>query len=229
MNDRVPRLKEYFSRKLTARETMAALLVVAALTSLGYLACQFIAGKVLQSKVRAGIPRVCEAIRDQRQSLVRAIESYRNHFGVYPFDNVITRQPLLVDAINNPLLYELAGVNYNPTNETISLGRLESAEAKYVKRFFHCEGFKNYADKVNHFLPTENLPVRQLHDDPDVFVLAFNMPYEIVAPELIWEFETSAWRYVSSSPTNNPGRFDLWIELKTKWQTITIGNWKAAE
>lgn len=46
-------------------------------------------------------------------------------------------------------------------------------------------------------------------------------------PRRWWEFEVSSWRYVSSSPANNPGKFDLWIEVKTKSQTVTIGNWKS--
>jgi len=41
--------------------------------------------------------------------------------------------------------------------------------------------------------------------------------------------DASSWRYVSSSPTNNPGKFDLWIEVRTKQQSVTIGNWKSVE
>jgi hypothetical protein len=39
----------------------------------------------------------------------------------------------------------------------------------------------------------------------------------------------SSWRYVCSATTNNPGKFDLWMELKTKDRTITIGNWKTVQ
>jgi len=73
------------------------------------------------------------------------------------------------------------------------------------------------------------LPARQLHDDPDVFVTGFDLPYEELPSGVVSEFECSPWRYVSSSPTNNPGKFDLWLELKTKRQTVTIGNWKTVD
>jgi hypothetical protein len=73
------------------------------------------------------------------------------------------------------------------------------------------------------------LPARQLHDDPDVFAAGFTVPCAGLASEVVWEFDVSSWRYVSSSPTNNPGKFDLWIEVKTKRQTVTIGNWKAVD
>jgi len=33
------------------------------------------------------------------------------------------------------------------------------------------------------------------------------------------------WRYVSTSPTNTPGRFDLWAELRDRDKTNIIGNW----
>lgn len=33
------------------------------------------------------------------------------------------------------------------------------------------------------------------------------------------------WRYVSTNPTNNPGRFDLWAELHENNRTNIIGNW----
>ena len=33
------------------------------------------------------------------------------------------------------------------------------------------------------------------------------------------------WRYVSSNPTNNPGSYDLWIQLSISGQTNLICNW----
>ncbi|HAB15086.1 MAG TPA: type II secretion system protein [Verrucomicrobiota bacterium] len=33
------------------------------------------------------------------------------------------------------------------------------------------------------------------------------------------------WRYVSTNPTNNPGRFDLWAEIRERNRTNIVGNW----
>jgi prepilin-type N-terminal cleavage/methylation domain-containing protein len=33
------------------------------------------------------------------------------------------------------------------------------------------------------------------------------------------------WRYVSSSPTNNPGEFDLWVDIIVGSKTNRISNW----
>ena len=33
------------------------------------------------------------------------------------------------------------------------------------------------------------------------------------------------WRYVSTSPTNNPSSFDLWAVMKVGKEVKIIGNW----
>jgi hypothetical protein len=225
-------LKQSLNRRLTGRQTVATILIVVVLAGLGYLAYNFITAAMLQARVESALPMVCSAIREQRRGLLSAIEAYKAHFGVYPPDHVVSRQPLVVDAVKNPLLYELAGVIYNPTNQVFELGALEPAQANYVKEFFQCDAFKNSGqrpDQLKRFLNSNPLPARQLHDDPDVFAVGFTVPYEGLSPEVHWGFDISPWRYVSSSPTNNPGKFDLWIEVKTKRQMVTIGNWKAVD
>jgi hypothetical protein len=71
--------------------------------------------------------------------------------------------------------------------------------------------------------------VRQLHDDPDVFAVGFQVTLMELPPEVMWEFDISPWRYTCSLPTNNPGKFDLWIEVKAHDKMVTIGNWKGVE
>jgi hypothetical protein len=225
-------MNDYLHRKLTPRQTLAAIVALAAVAALAYLAYQLISAKVHEAKVAAATPKVCAGIRDQRRAVVSAIEAYKAHFGSYPADNVISRQPLVVDPVNNPLLYELAGVVSNSVKATFDLAGLEPAETSYVLEFFHSKGFKNSNDKpdgLKRFLEDEHLPARQLHDDPDVFALGFTRLYQDLDDDVVWEFQVSPWRYVSSNPTNNPGRFDLWIEVQTKAQSITIGNWPAVE
>jgi hypothetical protein len=225
-------IKEYLNRRLTGREIVIVIVTLAMLGGLGYEAYQFIAAKMLEAQVNAAMPKVCDAVREQRAKLVSAIEAYKAHFGVYPPDHLLSRKPLVVDPVTNTLFYELVGTIYNPTNKMFQVGGMEAAEEKYVKEFFQCDGFKNCGETTNQirqFLVIKSLPARQLHDDPDVFAVGFSVPYEGLSPEVVWEFQPSPWRYVASSPTNNPGKFDLWMELKTKNRTVVIGNWKAVE
>lgn len=225
-------MKRYLNRTLTMPQATLVILAAAGLAALGWLAFNLITAKILDRRIEAAVPVVCAQLREQRQVLTSAIEAYKAQFGGYPPDHVVSRQPLVVDPVNNPLLYELVGVLYNPTNKTFELQNLEAADAKYVKEFFQCEGLKNCSespDKLKHFLTTHPLPASQLHDDPDVFAVGFVPSFDKYAPEIIWYVEVTPWRFVSSSPTNNPGRFDLWVDVKTGHKAITIGNWKAAD
>ena len=70
---------------------------------------------------------------------------------------------------------------------------------------------------------------REFFETLDVFVLSWNPSLEGVDQEILWKFRGSSWRYVCTSPTHNPGKFDLWIEISADQQTLTIGNWKGVE
>jgi hypothetical protein len=225
-------VKRFLNRSLTKPQAALVILAAAGMAALGWLAFNLLTAEILDRRIEAAVPLVCAQLREQRQVLISAVEAYKAHFGEYPPDHVVSRQPLIVDPVKNPLLYELAGVLYNPTNKTFELQNLEAADAKYVKEFFQCEGLKNCSespDKLKHFLTTHPLPACQLHDDPDVFAVGFVPSYDKYAPEIIWHVEVTSWRYVSSTPTNNPGRFDLWAEVKTKHRAITIGNWTTVD
>jgi len=231
----MPGPKNYFQRPLTFREAAIILFLLAGVAGLGCFAYTLITSKLLEARVNEAIPKVCADVREQQQKLVNAIEAYKARFGVYPPDRVISRQPLVVDAVTNWLIYELVGVTYDPTNRSYQLGRIETADAKYVKDFFHCDGFKNCDENgnaVTHFLPPPpggEMAIRQFHDDPDVYALGYYISDPAIPTEVVWEFNFSTWRYVASSPAHNPGKFDLWIEVQTKQRSVTIGNWKSAD
>lgn len=228
----MPVLRPFHQRRLSTREATAVILCAVAFAGLVWCAFEFAAAKILEAKVDAVLPKVAADARTQRDLLVKAIEAYRAQFGIYPPSHILNRQPLVVDAVTNTLLYELAGVVYNPANNTFTAGHLERADANFVKAFFQCGGFTNCATReegLKRFLPDDSLPYQQLHDDPDVFVLGFALNPEGADPDVVYEIDASSWRYVSTSPNNNPKSFDLWIELKTATRTNIIGNWKTAE
>jgi hypothetical protein len=228
----VAALRETLKRPLSAKElavfVAGALLLVAA----GYFAYQLAEPWIMGARARALLPKVCAGVREQRARLVSALEAYKARFGSYPPDHLLSRQLPLVDPVTNTLAYELAGVVYNPTNHMLQLGSLEPAEAVYVSNFFQAQGFRNIAPaagQVQHFLPADQLTVGQLHDDPDVYALRFDPVLEDVNPDVLALLEFSTWRYVSSYPTNNPGQFDLWIDIRAGDKRLTLGNWPAVQ
>jgi hypothetical protein len=224
-------IKSLFNHRLTPLQCVIVVVAIAGLGGLGYFSFQAISAKILESKVNAELPKVCAGVREQRDKIVIAIEHYKQEFGFYPPDHVATRQPLVVNAYTNPLLYELAGTVID-TNGMVDLPGLEQAEITYVKRFFQTTGFVNSAsspDHVKHFFNADPSQVRQLHDDPDVFAIGHQIGWGSVSEETFWQFEIGPWQYVTSSPTHNSGKFDLWIEVKTKTRTVVIGNWKEVE
>ena len=226
------RIAQYLNRRLTLRQAVTVVIVIAALGGAGYAGYTFVAARVLQRRVDASFPLVSAAIREQRSAIIRAIEAYRDHFGFYPPDNVVSRQPLVVNAVTNPLLYELAGVNYNPQMQVFEVGRLKPAGARFVKGYLHTTGFVNCVsmpDQAKHFFALDNLPIRLFHEDPDVFMIGFQVSLVNIPLDATWKIQASSWRYVTSAPEHNPGKFDLWIELTTRTKRQVIGNWKQVE
>jgi hypothetical protein len=228
----VLQIKKYLNRRLTAWQSLFVVATIAGVACLGYFACRFISAKIFQAKVEAALPKVCEAIRKERGTVLSAIEAYKAHFGFYPPDSAAGGGPQIANAVTNPLLYELVGAVLNPASEMYELGGLEPAEAKFVREFLNTTGFVNSGSttgQVVRFLPFTNFPAAQLHDDPDVFAVGFQIFWADIPPETAWEFGISTWRYVRSGATHNPGKFDLWIEVKTSSKTVTIGNWREVE
>lgn len=201
-------------------------------TALTYTAYRFVTGKMFEARVRAAFPHVCEEARGQREQIIAAIEAYRHSLGFYPPDHVFSRRPLVISAATNQLLYELVGTIYDPTNETFTAKGFERVERRLIKEFFNIDGFKNSAtrpEELKRFLSLEPASSREIHDDPDINALAFSPSFEGIKPEVTWEFDASFWNYVSTAPTNNPGRFDLWIEIRALDKKIVIGNWNTAQ
>jgi hypothetical protein len=227
-------LPPFLKRRMSARDTTLVGVGVLLLCGLGYLGYQEITARLFQRRLMALAPKFSAGIRTQRAGLVKAIEAYKTQFGAYPPDHVLQQQPLVVDPVTNSLLYELAGVIYTSTNNQFQVAGLESADANFVKQFLQCKSFKNCGEteaQVKHFLSHDELPTWQFHDDPDVFGLGVPLDTTEADAEALWAFYAgiSPWRYVSTSPTNNPGRFDLWVEFKVAGKTTIIGNWQGAD
>ena len=207
--------------------TMIELLVVMAI--IGGLAAI-----VIPLTAAASRKRTEARVKSQLQEYITAIEAYHAKFGSFPPDNVLSRTATFtnINAITNQLFYELTGTLVDDRSATFRTpDHQESIGSAVVKQYFNVDGFMNSgADpkEVKSFLPKLK-PDRyaEISSKPDVEVLVVPVAW----PKTRTDHPVPAvkglnpWRYVSTNPTNNPGRFDLWAEFVEGRKIKVISNW----
>lgn len=218
-------------RDLSLREILLVLAILAAAGAIGYGAWQqFLAWKH-QSEIAAAWPLMATEARRQRDQISAAIEAYHSHFGIYPPDHVVNRNPLRVDPVTNTLLYELAGTIFDSDKKTFSLPRVDLASGKALQETFQINSFTNSVTPGKarrEFLVLDGFAFFGVHDDPDLVTLQLPMYVDGVSYDASPEFlGSSSWCYVTTGATNNPGRFDLWMVIRTETREVTVGNWPA--
>ncbi len=199
--------------------TLVEMLVVIAIIAI-------VAGLIVGLAGRAATARTNSRMKAELAQLETAIESYRATMGFYPPDNTN-------DVAKPPLFYELTGTT--PTNiggtrffQTIKGDeRISQAD---VLSHFRRQGFANSnpEDSKNFFPNLRKEHYREISTSPDVelLVVPFPGPNDIASPDPSNPKPINPWRYNSSNPTRNPGKFDLWAEVIVGGKTNTYGNWK---
>jgi prepilin-type N-terminal cleavage/methylation domain-containing protein len=163
--------------------------------------------------------------------LETAIDRYKAAYGFYPPDN--TNYPAI-----NQLYYELTGTTLTNGNFETLDGSSQIA-TNQVSTFFNVVGFINCtkpgagedAPKARNFLP--DLKPNQIGvftngggASANLIVSFIDWPTAATAPISGAQTHNNPWRYNSSSPTNNPGSYDLWLQIVFKpGQTNLICNW----
>jgi prepilin-type N-terminal cleavage/methylation domain-containing protein len=153
-----------------------------------------------------------------------AIESYKIDKGFYPPDNKPANGPVL--AYPNTLYYELTGVTVGgaQNNEFTSVegglpitsAQLNAVNASGINnagRLGNTEGLvsKNYLPDIK---PNQH--------GPGVGGLQV-LGTTVEGPFMYGEI--NPFRYISSSPTNNPEKYDLWVDVLVAGKTNRISNW----
>jgi hypothetical protein len=215
--------------KRTASRSLLTAAVIITLVAGVVIGREYLARTRPRTHFHAAIPKICGELSQQRQLLQKAIEAYKAKLGFYPPDHVISRQPLVVDTVTNPLLYELLGTWQGPAADTFTPARFPAMHRSLIKSFFDTDGFKNSAakaDEVQHFLDAAEIEATvAVSSKPDVGLLGYYPDWEGIEPDIYSLIGPSSWRYNSSAPVHNPGSFDLWIEIITAQTNILIGNW----
>jgi prepilin-type N-terminal cleavage/methylation domain-containing protein len=159
------------------------------------------------------------------ERLETALENYKAKYGVYPPDN----------KNNNPLLpqlyYELSGTTINGNNFTTLDGSSSIAIANVspaygVGGFVNCsQGSAEDGTVAKNFLSgwnAKNIGTTQFGAD---LVTSVGGPDDSYLSYLQSQhFSGNPFRYVYPG-VNNPGSYDLWVQLVINGQTNLVCNW----
>ncbi len=203
----------------TLIELLTVIAIIAVLAALG-----------VGMTVGAKNARVNSRAQAELRQLQTAIEAYKADRNAFPPDHVIpgTRR---VDPALNLLYYELRGMELvdgvfkcKGENDTLS-----SAD---VQQVFGRKGFLNAsanpAEPARTFFdPKASAVARVPISGIQVELLVTPFPWPSGVPEAapIAGSKVNPWRYVSTSPTNNPGNFDLWAEVYVGKEKRIFKNW----
>ncbi len=210
------------SRKIESAFTLVEMLIVISIIAT-LAAMTAVATKTITEK------RTIKLVEAQMRQVELAILDYKTKFGFYPPDN--GNQGNANWTALSPLFYELTGAVHVPAsglyrsvlgNETISDPTLQN--------LFGRQGLANSADESRKNFFTSMLPLNY-REIPAGAIPGAGAAKVLVAPAKGPSLFASApdlnpWRYNSTSPTNNPGSFDLWAEITFQNKTVVVGNWK---
>jgi hypothetical protein len=171
--------------------------------------------------------------------LETAIERYKAAYGFYPPDNQLKPANPLV----NQLYFELLGTTVtntsNPTYQslddpTVTLAPSDVSAIFGVSGFMNCSkaGSAEDARAAQNFLPglkSSQISASITNGEPNPFKMIItavggpDMTYNPLA--MTGTAGINPWRYNSSNPTNNPGAYDLWVQLSISGKTNLVCNW----
>lgn len=191
---------------------------------------------VIKSVKAAQQKRVARAELELVQT---ALENYKSKYGTYPPCNQnaanVAATPQYYPAYYNQLYYELSGVTLNgsdfsPLNgdQTKNLTRAQVKTAYGVDGFVNCsKGSGDDAISAKDFLPSLNQ--RQWSDlvtnngvRTSILITSVGGPDQNYQPLGSEGINPIRYRYPG---VNNPGSYDLWIQLKIGGKTNLICNW----
>lgn len=220
---------ETFQIRRRAGFTLIELLTVIAIIAV-------LAGLTLGITSAAKNARVNARAKAELQQLETAIDAYKSDRNAYPPDHALTGGPgKRIDPVVNQLFYELRGVDVVDGGFRVK-GAAETLSPDVVKSVFGRGGFLNASadpsEPAKSYLDPKSSMVKRVTvngSTVDILATPFEWPLGAGdAPPLKAYGENSRvnpWRYVSTSATNNSGRYDLWMEVWVGNDKRVYKNW----
>jgi prepilin-type N-terminal cleavage/methylation domain-containing protein len=176
-------------------------------------------------------------VQAEMAQLETAIDRYKSACGFYPPDNTNTVNNL-ASALTNQLYYELEGTvrtNIGGVDSFVLLDGSAQIPVDGVTSTFGVGGFMNCnkpgadesTSQARNFLP--DLKPNRIGTITANGVAISNIITSVGGPDAdylpLGALDVNPWRYSSSNPANNPGSYDLWIQLEFGGVTNLICNW----
>jgi prepilin-type N-terminal cleavage/methylation domain-containing protein len=174
--------------------------------------------------------------RAELGQLQAAIDSYHAAYGFYPPDNPNGVANSSGKLLGNQLYYELEGTTNNGANYTTLDGATSIAVTDVPQAFSNVGGFVNCnkpgssedsqpARNFIHELSPRQTGICTNSDvGTTIFVGSVGGPDSTYQP--LGVSGLNPWRYKSSGTlTNNPGSYELWIQLVIGGKTNLVCNW----
>ena len=169
-------------------------------------------------------------------NLETALENYKAKYGAYPPSNKNPGSTTYDPAILNQLYYELSGVTRNAAGDFTTLDGATTITADYYKKAYGVGGVENCTQgggedgiSAKNFLPglKQNQFVTGISNGivPNTVELVTSVGGPDDAYQPLGVSHLNPFRYNSTNPTNNPGSYDLWIDLRIGGKTNRISNW----
>jgi len=171
--------------------------------------------------------------KSEMAAIETALESYKAVYGVYPPSNPNSPSNPN-DVLVNPLYFELVGVSCtNPAAVNPAYQSLDGAEpvtANQLLAQFGVNGLVNCTrgsgeDAVPAKTYLHDLKANQVGTNNNVAILITSVggPDQNYQPLNAPSF--NPWRYNSVNPTNNPGSYDLYVQLQINGKKYLVCNW----
>jgi prepilin-type N-terminal cleavage/methylation domain-containing protein len=185
---------------------------------------------------------VIHTAQAEMAQLETAIDRYKSAYGFYPPSP--TNPPTLGNSSSlfNQLFYELegttgGGISYTNLDGSDIIKATDVPKAfPGIKGFINCTKVGDGEDspKARNFLP-DLKPNRIGRNCTNTFNGTLNdfgvtlIITSVGGPDRTYTplngLDLNPWRYNSSSPINNPGSYDLWVQLVIGGRTNLICNW----
>jgi prepilin-type N-terminal cleavage/methylation domain-containing protein len=205
--------------------TLIELLVVIAI--IGILAA-LIFPAAAAIKKRAIINRT----QTELDQVIVAIDLYKEKLGTYPPDHPVVIAPGVLSYTTNQLFYELVGTKLtgrafetlDGSQQQLTLADVASGFGGGVSGFVNCtKGGGDEGTAAKNFIKAHK-------PGQTGWITNAGVRLQLLTCSVNWSkgpFETiNPWRYNSSNPTNNPGSYDLWVDVLIAGKTNRISNWR---